>query len=185
MTGAGTSRLIKDLASLFVKYKLSDWEPLLRELRGGSAVHDELARAIEKTLATASSSPKPRAKAKESLKRSSRYQVSSTRSRILGPLQEGLQSRRVLPSINALREAARQVGAKPSDTTKRNELISELIMHLDQVPNERLWSLMQVITKFKPSSRENLEEDYFRWCSVILGRGKATSSPFQKSKSDL
>ena len=157
--------LVKDLALLFVKYRLRDWLPLLAELRRGQ--HAALADAIETlTRQVPPTRRKPGKRPARKIGQGSRKSEPGL-SPVLRPLYEALKDRSLLAVASDLRAIYVDLRIKQTLPPRRSAAIQLLIQHLDTLPEGQRRDAIQLILARKPVAPDSFSEDYHRWFELI------------------
>ena len=171
MSNIRSDQLVREIAGLIVKYKPSEWIPVLSELKMGSAVQVQIAKAVEDLL----SRPQIRVPNKKAKKRTSTkakiqsiVQISAQRRDILEPLRSALANRQILGNARSLKEACYSLGIKDVLPSKRNDAVQVLISFLDKVEDSKFHDAVTKVTSFQPSESSNFEEEYQRWFEMIM-----------------
>jgi hypothetical protein len=175
-----TEALIRDVAALFVKYRLSDWTPLLDELerRGGSAA---LAAAIRRHAGSAQpAAPAKRgAKGGAAKRRATRPKAPQLQPRFVGPhaetvdrLREALVAKRSLPSVSSLRSVNAALGIKAAGSNRREVLIAILTDHLNKLDADAFEKALRTLAREEERDRPETVADYDRWFHLITAGRK-------------
>ena len=172
-----TPALIKDLAQLFVKYRLADWAPVIEELeRGGRS---SVARAVEHIVVLAQAkTPRRRtspARKKRTSAPSAVPELRSDRAAVLTRINDELTARSLLPAIGELRSAILALGLKRQTAATRPEAIRAIVEHLNSVEDARFEAALATLVR---KANENQQGDeYRRWFTIIeSGRIDETAS---------
>lgn len=180
-----TEALIRDLASLFVKYRLSDWAPVLDELerRGGSAgISEAIQRHADEAKPVAPA--RLRAKKKPAVKRrvaQPKVDQLELQPRFKGPnaetvekLRDALISKRVLPSLPNLKAVQAVLGIKVTGSNRREALIAILTQYLDGLGGPAFQKALQAIARYEERNAPGAEADYDRWFQLIIAGRRPT-----------
>ncbi|UZK66285.1 hypothetical protein [Sphingomonas sp. M1-B02] len=181
-----TEALIREVAALFVKYRMTDWQPLIAELetRGGSPA---LANAI-RLLAEKTPSPAPargRAKAKStaaklsSKARAKKAAISKPaeleleprfggpHADTIGELRDALIAKRSFPAMSNLKAAGTALGLKGTGTSRRDVLVTMLTEHLDKLDEEAFERALRTLAREEQRSQTGSAPAYDRWFDLI------------------
>lgn len=169
-----TTLLIREIARLFVEYKLDDWTIILDHLKSGGIMQHEIATAIESLIFEATVSKKKAGRKSSVLQRRSaskirklEHEVSPERLDVLGPVKLAMTKKQMLPTMRNVREVYHQLGIKAAVPADRSRAIEDIIKHLDAVPEDRFEEALAIVTAPGLSSGANLGDDYRRWFEVI------------------
>jgi hypothetical protein len=181
-----TEALIRDVAALFVKYRIADWQPLIAELemRGGSpALANAIRLLAEKTPSPAPVRGRPKAKStatKSSSKASATKAVVSKPAelelepRFSGPhadtideLRDALIAKRSFPAMSNLKAASTALGLKGTGTSRRDVLVTMLTEHLDKLDEEAFERALRTLAREEERSQTGSVPTYDRWFDLI------------------
>jgi hypothetical protein len=172
MTGRTKSdALIRDIAHLFVKYKLRDWEPILCLLRDGGAAQTQIASTIDTLLKSA----RPSRSRQSSKTPGAGLRFSDARASILETLLRALRDRALLVQARDLREAYLQSGGKSALPKDRMAAVKVLLRHLDRLPNDAFADALEKIQARGSVSDANLADEYARWFNLIHSKSNLGS----------
>jgi hypothetical protein len=169
-----TDALVKDLAALFIKYRLSDWQPIVDMLRSGSAQSHELANEVRRLCETAARSHAPKsARRKGASAREADFlsHVAPERRLILGELKGALTTKQLLPRAGDLRAIYLGAGGKMVLPPRREAAIRVFVAHISQLPDGKFTSVLNEIAGVRPPSASHLD-DYSRWFDMIYSSKK-------------
>jgi hypothetical protein len=158
--------LVKELASLFVKYNLRDWQPVIDELLEGGPRNSKIAHAIEEL-----GSVRPKAKrgaGKRAKAVSPALKLRPTHKAILKPLWQALLDRKVLGTARDLRSFHLAAGVKAAFPASRQRAIELLIHHLNQLSEPDFQATMTLLSRHRSSDESGFSEDYRRWFEIIF-----------------
>jgi hypothetical protein len=168
---AKTDRLVKDLAALFVKYSLSDWQPLLSEMRLTGEPNSQLVAAIEAHLARGMKAKKPmrrvRRKTPASKGRSTKP-VGKELDRSLEPLRTALLNREILATSQELKSAAASIGIKDPIPSERRDAVKAILEHLRALPEDAMRSSLSKLKSTAYSSKPDHSSEFERWVTLIM-----------------
>ena len=176
-----TSLLIRDIARLFVEYRLEDWVSVLGQLRSGNVMQNEIAAAIDILILRAEESRKKVSKNRRSAsgkRRSSRavinlgQNISEERREILEPVRTAMIQKLLLPTMKSMRDIYHRLGIKRNVPANRAVAVDEVIRHLDGLSSSLLASSLEMVTDPDLSGAANLRDDYRRWFEVITKETK-------------
>ncbi|TAJ72115.1 MAG: hypothetical protein EPO51_08325 [Phenylobacterium sp.] len=166
---------MKDLAALFVRYRVEDWGPLIQELetRRGSR---ELADAIRSLAIVAEESRPARAPSKRAPKKAKPKMASSTtdpkftadRAPILASLLEALRTKQALPKSNDLKAAYSAAGLKLPMPARRDDAVVAIVRQLNDMAPARFEDALRAIGDIKAALPGDSPDDYGRWIDIIL-----------------
>ncbi|WP_242121933.1 hypothetical protein [Sphingomonas lacusdianchii] len=173
--------LIRDLAALFVKYRLSDWKPLLAELeqRGGSAA---LAKAISQHAARASTPAKrvktkavpPRSAAAKPVELDLEPRFTGPHAATIDELRDAMVSKRSFPLMPDLKAAITALGIKGPLNGRRDVLVMTLTEHLDRLEPAAFEAALRNLARQEERSQPDTVPAYDRWFDLITaGRSNA------------
>jgi hypothetical protein len=179
-----TQLLIREIARLFVDYRIDDWLPLLSELKRGGSTQKDIATAIEEIFASvpatrksASDAKRPKQGSRRQTRQAiKRVEVSEGNRSVLEPLRDSLIGKEIAPSAPALQDVYVRVGIKGRMPSARGAAIENLIGHLDQLSQEQLAASLDAIRDLRLPKRGSAEEDYKRWFAIITNDGGAPQS---------
>lgn len=165
---AKTDRLARELASLFVKYSLADWRPLIDELRR-SGSYRPLADGIEQlTQVKVKQATKVRTRSKKkgaSIPSAGQYGPIAEE---LQPLRAALVSKRILHSPSELRMAAEAAGMKADLPSDRPEAIRRLLAHLESLSGPVRNSALSKMAEIGRQSKTDQGLEFERWAALIM-----------------
>lgn len=173
-----TEALVRDLAALFVKYRLSDWAPVLNEIerRGGST---GLAEAIRRHAQDAkpATARKPTAKPKTVKRETPKLKAAAQlelEPRFTGPnastveqLRQALVSKTSLPSLPDLKAVHAALGIKSAGSSRRETLIAILTEHLDGLNDTGFEKALRAVASIEERRAPEGIADYDRWFQLI------------------
>lgn len=167
-----TDRLVKELALLFVKYPLSEWQPIMEELRGTSR-HSDIADGIERHLLSVAQKKRKQKGTGRMSKNRAAPKVTEGVGR--GPreliaFQEALNSRRALPTPSDLRLAGELIGIKDDLPPDRRQSINRLMAHLSSLREEALMFALTRVAEAKGRTKQDQGAEYERWAALIMNR---------------
>lgn len=165
--------LIRELAALFVKYRPSDWAPIIAELERGD--RGRLAKSVAELAAT----PVLRAKPKRTMKAggtrrtapASSLTLRPERKDALEPLVDALMTKRILPSMSDVRSAFSALGLKGDPPKRRADGITAVISHLNSVAEERLPAAVEIVAR--EAAKAGRDDSYQRWFDLIGADGSS------------
>lgn len=158
--------LVKELAALFVKYSLRDWQPVIDELLESGSRNSKIARAIEEL-----GSVRPKVKrdvVKRAKKISPALKLRPTHKAILKPLWQALLDRKVLGTARDLRSFHLAAGVKAAFPASRQKAIELLIHHLNQLSEPDFQATMALLGRHRSLDERGFNEDYRRWFEIIF-----------------
>lgn len=180
-----TEALVRDLASLFVKYRLSDWAPILDELehRGGS---DKLVDGIRRHAEDArSATAAPSGATRKLVGKTGRSGAAKPKMapqlelgpRFTGPhavtveqLCQALVSKRSLSTLRSLKAVYATLGVKSVGGSRREALIANLTKHLDQLDSVSFEKALRNVAREEERNAPGSVADYDRWFQLITAR---------------
>lgn len=167
-----TSLLVRDIARLFVKYRIEEWSPILEQLRVGSVIQKEISEAVELLVletkkAKVVRKPRPKRKAVPKKALSEPYVFSPKRKHALEPLRSALLQKTLLPTVENMREAYRRLGLKARTPSDRAAAVEGLLQFLDSLPESRWRESVALMNEPGLSLQADPKEDYRRWFDVI------------------
>lgn len=160
-------QLVQDIAKLFVKYSLDDWQLVLDMLRRGGPEHVEIAAAIEQL---AKQRPSKGNSVKQSDDRLVRLlaDVNGARATVLRELFSNLKSRKLAPKLADLRDAYIRTGGKNKLPPRRDDAIYILLEHMARMKDDVLVSSVQDLSE----RNMDLKNDYSRWFNIIYSKSE-------------
>lgn len=171
---AKTQALIKEVASLFAKYSLADWLPLIEELEKGE--RGQLAVTVRELASTPRVSARPKGKAKKPATKKAAKPVvrapaattfSAERTKFLEPLLRALKGRVVAPTAHDMRELYLAIGIKDAYPQRRDAAAEAITRQLDRMPDEQFRKILSDIVG--PEDEDDHRGDaYSRWFNLIL-----------------
>jgi hypothetical protein len=164
-----TERLVKDVAALFAKYSVPDWQPILEELqRTGS--YAPLADAIRDHAELAARAPKPRrarvksAKSRSTARRPAKVGVAPE----LEVFRDAMIARRILSGSAELRAAADAIGIKDDLPANRRQSVDLIVRHLASLPNDAQLSALRCLAASAGRVKTDQGAEYERWAALIM-----------------
>ena len=134
-------RLVRDLATLFVKYDLKDWDIVLRELRDSKSMERVgLANLIEELVNVPVSAAARRKPVKVSV-RGKRKVVPLPQQ--LAAFKTAIGNRELLASQAELRDFAVSLGYKENLPTNRQDAIDRVVSFLSGKPNAAVQEILK------------------------------------------
>lgn len=175
-----TDALVRDLAKLFTRYSLADWQPIIEGLRSSAATQEQIAAAIETLASSAKSSVSTKslrqAPRKLALDPHFLDHLPLQRRGALEDLGAALLTKRVLPRAPDLRATYVMVGGKGSLPKERERAIATLITLLAEVTEPRFSDALQLIWRESQLPETGLKHDYARWFNIIYGSVRPDST---------
>lgn len=160
--------LIRDIAKLFTKYSLADWQFVLELLRRGGPEHIEISRAIEEITAKRGKSTP--GGGKRHLKRLTSLLdgIDPSRAEFLRKVQQELRTKKTEWKLADIRDIYVKSGGKDQLPKKRDDAVRALVSHLARLPDEIFTSTVKTI----PERSSDLQSDYARWFEMIYSPTK-------------
>lgn len=155
--------LIRDIARLFIKYKLSDWRIVIDALRDGGSEYDAIADAI------ANLTVKPRAYSKRKNRPGAAQffnelkKTDAQKAEMLIGLYERFNNKTLAPQLADLREFCIDLGVKESTPKRREDLVLFVLRHLETLSDDALRSSLEMI----PVRDRNYQDEYNKWFQMI------------------
>lgn len=172
---AKSQALIKEIATLFVKYSLADWSPVIKELENGG--RSKIAEAV-RDLASVYTPPRPKqnSRQKNLAKKASNkptttsINFSTERSKYLEPLLQAMKRRIVAPTTSDMRDLYFAIGIKDAFPKRREEAAEAIVLRLDKLPDAQFQKILAEVER-QGDEVEQRADDYGRWFKLILEQG--------------
>ncbi len=178
-----TESLIRDLATLFVKYRMVDWKPVISELeeRGGSpALAEAIRRQVERAYSTTAAKKKAKSKAgpkrvvvvtPPELELEPRF--SGPNALTIDELRDAMISKRSFPAMSDLKAANTALGIKGPSTSRRDVLVTTLTEYLDGLEPEAFEKALRILAREEERNQSGTIPAYDRWFDLITSGRKS------------
>ena len=157
--------LIRDLARLFVKYDLEDWQFILNTLREGGPELALLQDAVEDLVARGSR-PRPFKDSHESVRAvfSDLEKKDAEKADILKQLYDLMKKKDTAPRLADIRNFCVAAGIKASPPKRRDDAIVFLIKELARVEDK---AFLAHLLRQLPVRDRDLHDEYRGWFRMI------------------
>jgi len=161
--------LVRDLARLFVKYDLEDWQFVLNALRQGGPDLEMMQKAVD-DLTTRGKRPKAAGARQDGVKEvlAEVEKQDAEKAAILKELHELVRKKEVAPRLADIRDFCVTAGIKANPPKRRDEAVVFLIRELALVEDKP--TLKELLRKL-PVKDRNLNDEYRGWFRMIYPDG--------------
>ncbi|QIG79212.1 hypothetical protein [Stakelama tenebrarum] len=160
-------RLIKDIASLFVKYDVKDWEVVIGALSStDTSFKSDLLVLIKEISAEAA---KKKSTSKAATKPTNKPALSKRKqlTKRLEALRNALASKSAFATTSEIRRFAALIGLKEDLPDSRPEAIEQIISRLADKPDDQVKVILSRVN-VSQSEKSNFDDEFSRWAAVIL-----------------
>lgn len=151
--------LVRDIAKLFLKYQLEDWEFLADLLRRGGPDYADIASAlVEIKQRTPGARPK---RGTATLRFDA--DVDSNRAELLRKIYKDLSPASAGPKQSDIHDLYIRAGGKKKQIHGREAALQMFLMQISKLPDDMFKSALQSLSE----KRRNLRDEYNKWFSII------------------